>query len=128
MERGRALALVAGGAFVGAVCRYLLALTVPETAAWLPGRLPWGTLAANVLGAFALGALTARERSPAVSLTLGTGFCSSFTTYSTFAVETAGLRPTAAAAYVGATYGVGMAAVVAGRTVGNRGRSGEGSP
>jgi CrcB protein len=120
MQRGRALGLVAVGAFVGSVCRYLLAVVVPETAS-LPGTLPWGTLVANVLGAFTLGALTARDRSPAVSLAVGTGFCSSFTTYSTFAVETTALAPPVAAAYVGATYGVGLAAVVAGRAVGTAG-------
>lgn len=120
MQRGRALGLVAVGAFVGAVCRYLLAVAVPETASF-PGTLPLGTLVANVLGAFALGALTASDRSPAVSLAVGTGFCSSFTTYSTFAVETSALAPPVAAAYVGVTYGVGLAAVVAGRAVGTAG-------
>lgn len=106
--RLRPFALVASGAFVGAVCRYLLAVA-------LPGAFPWGTLAANVLGAFALGALTASERSRTVSLAAGTGFCSSFTTYSTFAVETVSLPPAVGGAYAGLTYAAGLAAVVLGR-------------
>ena len=118
MQRGRAFALVGAGAFVGAVCRYLLAAWLPDTAGWLPVTLPWGTLAANALGAFALGALTARDRSPAVPLAAGTGFCSSFSTYSTFAVETVGLGGTDAALYVVVTYGVGLLAVVLGRRAG----------
>ncbi|MFD1511722.1 fluoride efflux transporter FluC [Halomarina rubra] len=117
MQRRRALTLVAAGAFVGAVCRHLLAVAAPLSTAWVPGTLPWGTLAANALGAFALGALTARERSRAVSLALGTGFCSSFTTYSTFAVETVALGTTGAALYVVGTYALGLLAVVAGRRV-----------
>ena len=123
MQRGRALALVAVGAFVGAVCRYLLAVWLPDSTAWLPGTLPWGTLAANALGAFALGALTARERAPAVSLAAGTGFCSSFSTYSTFAVETVGLGGGSAALYVAGTYGLGLLAVVLGRRVARPGRA-----
>jgi CrcB protein len=117
MERGRAVALVAAGAFVGAVCRYLLALALPASA----GALPAATLVANVAGAFALGALTARERTAAVSLAAGTGFCSSFTTYSTFAVETVGLGGVDAALYVVGTYAAGLLAVVLGRRAG-RGR------
>lgn len=118
MQRGRGLALVAAGAFVGAVCRYLLAAWLPDAAFWLPGAFPWGTLAVNALGAFALGALTARERAPAVSLAAGTGFCSSFSTYSTFAVETVNLGGTSAALYVVGTYGLGLLAVVVGRRAG----------
>lgn len=114
LGRLRPFALVAAGAFVGAVCRYLLAVA-------LPGAFPWGTLAANVLGAFALGALTATDRSRTVSLLAGTGFCSSFTTYSTFAVETIGLAPPTAGAYVALTYAAGLTAVVLGRRVGATG-------
>jgi CrcB protein len=50
-------------------------------------------------------------------LLLGTGLLSSFTTYSTFAAETAALPPALAAANVAANYGLGLAAVVAGRAV-----------
>ena len=115
-DRVEPLALIAVGGFAGAVLRHALAVALPTAG------LPWGTLAANVLGAFALGVLLYEARfsgvlSPETRLLVGTGFLSSFTTYRTFAVETAGLSPGAAAANVAATYVLGFAAVVCGRWV-----------
>jgi CrcB protein len=115
LARLRPLALVGAGGFVGAVLRYALAVG-------LPSSFPVGTLAANVLGTFLLGFLLYEARlanllSPETRLVVGTGFCSSFTTYSTFALETSGLPPAMAAANVGLTYGLGFAAVVLGRVV-----------
>lgn len=117
MDRDRieTLTLVAGGGLAGALCRYAIA-------AVLSGPLPWGTLAANATGAFLLGVLLYERRlrgavPTRLRLVAGTGFLSSFTTYSTFAVETAALPPLLAAANVAATYGLGALAVVAGRAV-----------
>ncbi len=54
----------------------------------LPGERR-DTLAVNVLGSFALGALTAGMTKNAALLTMfGTGFCGAFTTFSSFAFET----------------------------------------
>lgn len=113
LDRLRPLALVGVGGFAGAVLRYGIGAT-------LPGGFPWATLAVNVAGSLALGALVAEQRlvgrfDAEVRLLVGTGFLSSFTTYSTFAVETAGLSPTLAAANVGANYALGFAAAMAGR-------------
>ncbi|MFC4553430.1 fluoride efflux transporter CrcB [Halorussus sp. GCM10023401] len=107
--------LVAAGGFAGAVCRHAVALA-------LPGGFPWGTLAANVAGSFALGVVIYETRlvghlGREARLVVATGFLSSFTTYSTFAVQTASLSPTLAAANVGANYALGFAAVLAGRSV-----------
>jgi len=117
MEQSRVavFALIAAGGFAGAVARHAFAVA-------LPGAFPWGTLAANVLGTFLLGVLLYDERlgdrlSPETRLLLGTGFCSSFTTYSNFAAETAALTPALAAANVLANYLLGFAAVLAGRFV-----------
>ncbi|WP_135365125.1 fluoride efflux transporter FluC [Halosimplex halophilum] len=113
------LALVAVGGFAGAALRYAVALA-------LPGAFPWGTLAANGLGSLALGVLLYERRfADAVSaetrLVVGTGFLSSFTTYSAFAAETTALAgtggPTLAAANVAANYAVGIAGVLCGRRV-----------
>jgi CrcB protein len=103
--------LVAAGGFVGAVARYAVGLLLPATA---------GTVAVNVAGSFVLGLLVATVPGRRTQVLVGTGLLSSFTTYSTFAVETAALAPTAAAANVGATYLFGVAAAVAGRLVGGR--------
>lgn len=109
------LALIAGGGFAGAVTRHAFAVS-------LPASFPWGTLAANVLGTFLLGILLYDARlgdllSAEARLLAGTGFCSSFTTYSTFAAETQALTPELAAANVVANYALGFLAVVAGRLV-----------
>jgi CrcB protein len=114
IERVKPILLIAVGGFAGAVLRY--ASTVA-----LPGGFPWGTIAVNVAGSFALGVLLYEARltgrlSAGTRLLVGTGFLSSFTTYSTFAVETAALSPTLAVANVGANYALGFAAVLVGRS------------
>lgn len=114
MER-RAAALVAVGGSAGALCRHAVSLA-------LPGTFPWGTLAANVAGAFLLGLIvygTAEWRRipDRARLVVSTGFLSSFTTYSAFAGDTAALSPALAAANVAANYGLGGAAVLLAREV-----------
>jgi CrcB protein len=116
LVRAAPLVLIAAGGFAGALSRHVVAIGLP------PGALPWGTLAANVLGSFALGVLLYEARlgallSPETRLLVGTGFLSSFTTFSTFALETAQLDPAFAVANVGATYALGFAAVLLGRAV-----------
>jgi CrcB protein len=115
LERLEPVLLVAVGGFTGAICRHAVAVL-------LPGGFPWGTLAVNVAGSFALGVLLfeaklAGRLSAETRLVLGTGFLSSFTTYSTFAVQTAALSPTLAVANVAANYALGFAAVLVGRAV-----------
>jgi len=109
------LLLVGAGGFAGAVLRHVLAVQVP-------GDLPWGTLAANVLGAFLLGVLLYEAHlrdllSAETRLLVGTGFCSSLTTYSTFALETTQLEPALAAANVAVTYALGFGAILLGQAV-----------
>jgi fluoride exporter len=83
-------ALVAVFGAAGAVSRYALDGWVSS---WSRGQFPWGTLAINVLGAFALGLLVAltTERllpHPGWRVGLGIGFLGAFTTFSTYAYET----------------------------------------
>ncbi|QIB73059.1 CrcB family protein [Halogeometricum borinquense] len=101
--------LVAAGGFIGAMLRYGVDAAVPGVG---------GTLAVNVLGSFALGALLAVVRTHRVRIFLGTGLLSSFTTYSTFAVQTTALGPTWGLANVGANYALGFAAALLGLAVG----------
>ncbi|WP_135819647.1 fluoride efflux transporter FluC [Halostella litorea] len=105
------LALVALGGFVGANARYAVGLAVP---------VPWATLAVNVAGSALLGFVLYEEAylgafSRQFRVALGTGFLSSLTTYSTFAVETAALSPALALANVLGNYALGFAAVALGR-------------
>lgn len=87
------LLLIAVGGALGANARYLLAL-------WAAGRFgpdfPYGTLLANASGSLALGFLLSltTERlplSPEMRLFLTVGFLSSFTTFSSYTVESLNL-------------------------------------
>ncbi len=104
--------LVGIGGFAGANLRYALDLIVPGVAI--------GTFLVNVLGSYALGVLVYDSlNSPAIAensrLVFGTGFLSSFTTYSTFVLDTILVDPLIAVGYVFGSYIVGFLAVVAGR-------------
>lgn len=85
--------LIAAGAVVGANARYWIGL-------WAADRFgvsfPYGTLIVNVAGCFLLGFLlvisTGRFAiSPETRLLVAVGFFGSFTTFSSFAVETMAL-------------------------------------
>lgn len=92
------LAILGGGA-AGAVCRHLLDTWIMNSlAVYFPAISPFlyfpaGILAVNVLGAFCMGALAGTlSRSGkdylALHSLLGTGFLGSFTTFSTFSLNT----------------------------------------
>jgi len=117
VDAGRAasLVLIGAGGFTGAAFRHLVAVVFPTA-------FPVGTLVANVCGAFLLGLVLYDERladrlSPETRLFVGTGFCSSLTTYSTFAAETTALAPELAAVNVLANYALGFLAIVCARFV-----------
>jgi CrcB protein len=76
--------LVALGGATGASVRYVLGVLGDR-----PGRLPWGTVAANLAGSFVLGLVL--DAGTSVHVLVGLGFCGALTTYSAFAVQTHGL-------------------------------------
>lgn len=82
--------LVGAGAVTGALVRWKASSIAANHQ-----LSPWGTLAINTVGSFLLGAATQSFRDKKVTkkqlLFLGTGFCGSFTTYSTFSVDVVGL-------------------------------------
>lgn len=82
------LALVLAGA-AGAAARYVVDVAVTGRTG---GTFPWGTLVVNVAGAFLLGGIagtvTVWGAPDAVRTVAGTGFCGSFTTFSTLVYET----------------------------------------
>jgi len=106
--------LVGVGGVVGATLRYGVGLVLAGLA---------GTLAVNAAGSLALGALVAESRhagyfADRTHLLAGTGLLSSFTTYSTFVVESAGAPPALLVGNVVATYALGFAgALLGGRAV-----------
>lgn len=111
LERLETGAIIAIGGFAGANLRYLVADVAGS---------PAGTLAVNVLGSLVLGFLVYESRYTGFvdresRLLFTTGFLSSLTTYSAFALETATAGPAIAVGYAGATYGLGFAAVLGGR-------------
>lgn len=117
------LAIAAGGA-LGAVLRYLLSGWVQELGG---SRFPWGTLAVNVVGSFALGLLMAglleHAATAPVTRTFWTiGVLGAFTTFSTFSYETLALFSigdwSAGIANVAANLGLGLAAALLGLRLG----------
>jgi CrcB protein len=74
---------VIGG--IGAVTRFLVDRAVSGRAG---GRFPFGTLAVNLSGALLLGFFGGLAFSPHVALLAGTAFVGSYTTFSTWMLET----------------------------------------
>jgi len=74
------LVLVGVGGAVGAALRYLVGESLPAD------PFPWGTLAVNVIGSFALGLIVFGGVGGDAALLVGTGVCGSFTTFSSFSV------------------------------------------
>mgnify|MGYP006274355913 CR=1 FL=1 len=110
------LALVAVGGAVGASGRHAVGMALPGL---------WGTFAANVSGSLLLGfllyeALRTDRLGDRTRTVLATGVLSSYTTYSTFVVETVRAAPLVGVAYLLASYGLGVAAALVGRDIAAR--------
>ena len=116
--------LIGLGGFVGAVARYLLD---GRLSAATGGGFPWGTLAVNLSGAFAIGLLFAltveRAALPATwRAPLMIGFLGSYTTFSTLALESWRMLEDgawlAAAGNLAGSAVLGIGAVIAGLALG----------
>ena len=111
--------LLLGG--TGAVLRFLVDRTV---AGRIARSFPFGTLAVNLSGAMLLGFLSALALSPHVALLAGTAFVGSYTTFSTWMLETQRLGeerqvwPAVANIVVSVT--LGLAAAWVGQCIGFR--------
>jgi CrcB protein len=80
--------IVGTGGAIGALLRYAVTQQIESEA------FPAGTFTVNVVGSFVLAALTFAGVNEEVLLFLGTGACGSFTTFSSFSVETVRLWET----------------------------------
>jgi len=121
IDTSRAAPAIAAGGVAGATLRWAIA------AGFGPHEFPWTLLVVNVVGSLVLGAVAFRAergRREVARLALGIGFCGGLTTFSAFAVDTVALlddeRTGAAVAFVAASTGLAIAAVILGAAV--RGR------
>ena len=108
---------VALGGALGSVGRYAVSL---GAAAVIGAAYPWGTLAVNVIGSAAIGALAGLGLSGPARLFWITGVLGGFTTFSAFSLEAALLwevAPRLAALYVAASVMLGLGAFAAGWTL-----------
>jgi fluoride exporter len=110
---------VSAVAALGAVCRYLLDLTIQ----WRHERtFPFGTLTINCLGSLVLGLITGlalhHGLGSSTTAIVGIGFCGGFTTFSTWTWESLALAQSdaigEAAANVLGSVVLGLAAAAAG--------------
>jgi fluoride exporter len=111
-----AIGLVGG---VGAIARFLLDGAV---AGGLGRDFPYGTLAVNLLGSFLLGAVAGIALDGDAYRVAGTGFLGSFTTFSTWALESHRLGEDGQLRLGAGNFAIslvlGLAAVWAGRRLG----------
>jgi CrcB protein len=108
---------VLGGA--GAVARFWVDAVVSARVA---AALPYGTLVVNLSGAFVLGALAGAALDPTAFRLAGTALIGSYTTFSTWMLETQRLAEEGQLAEAGAnivvSVGLGLGAAALGRWVG----------
>jgi CrcB protein len=110
---------LAGG--VGALARWWVGGAVMRWAGARARGLPVGTLAVNLTGALALGVLSGAGVAGDGLAIAGTGILGSYTTFSTWMLESRRLadegRPWAVAANLAGSLALGLAAVALGRAL-----------
>ena len=116
------IGLLAAGAIVGAFLRYKLV----ESPVAIYG-LPVNVLAVNIIGSFILGLFSVLSVgfnfNPQYTLLIAVGFCGSFTTMSSFALETSNLfdsnRFSLLALNILTNVGLSLGAIFGGRLIGD---------
>ncbi len=116
----QALLAVAAGGMIGSVARYLVGI---QATRWFGHGFPYGTLAVNILGSFAMGVLVelmalAWNASLPARLFLTVGVLGGFTTFSSFSLDVVVLFERkawlACALYLAASVTVSILALFAG--------------
>jgi CrcB protein len=114
--------ILATGAVIGAFLRY----TIVDSPITIAG-LPVNVLVVNVIGSFLLGIFSVMAVALSIdikyTLFFATGFCGSFTTMSSFALETSNLidsnRFSLVALNIVANVGLSLGALISGRLIAN---------
>ncbi len=115
--------MVAVGGGLGSVARYLVSATLNRPSTEADAGFPWGTLAVNLVGSLLIGVVMGLMASrwaerENLRLALAVGVLGGFTTLSSFSWETFAMLQAQqfarAAAYVGATMVLGIAAAAGG--------------
>ncbi|MGP8336968.1 MAG: fluoride efflux transporter CrcB [Methanosarcinaceae archaeon] len=106
------LLIIGTGGFLGAISRFLLSNTIIT---------PFDTLIVNILGSFALGMLMYETgflgyASPRMRMGFGIGYLGSFTTFSTFAVQSYHMVPVLAVINIATNVILSLFAVLSGRS------------
>ena len=102
---------------LGACARVLLGAAVDRRADRAP-FFPWGTLAVNLAGAFAIGVLAGAGLGEDAYALAATGLLGGFTTFSTWVVDARLLVGRAGPANLALALGLGLLAVWLGRELG----------
>lgn len=107
--------IVGVGSFAGGIARYLTYILVEKR---FGGNLPINTFTVNIVGSLLLGVLAGllikNHINDATRLALAVGFCGSYTTFSTFALENMQLlhqKPVTGFIYIIASVIIGIGAV-----------------
>ena len=100
---------------LGACARVLLGAAVDRRA---DSPFPWGTLAVNLSGALAIGALAGAGLGDDAYALAAVGFLGGFTTFSTWVVDSRLLGARLGAANLAVSLALGLLAVWAGRELG----------
>lgn len=118
------IAVWAGVALIGGLGAVLRFVVDRALSARVVRSFPFGTLAVNLSGAVLLGLLSGLALPPNAALLAGTGFVGSYTTFSTWMLETQRLGEERqlgpALANIVVSLGLGLAAAWLGRWIGVR--------
>lgn len=118
--RMKMLLVIAAGGALGAVARHFVN---NQVTAWFGDGFPWGILAANVAGSFAMGLFVGLlelvwSPSQEVRTFVAVGFLGAFTTFSTFSLQVALLyergQMALAALYIAASVVLAVSGLFAG--------------
>ncbi|MFB6197190.1 MAG: CrcB family protein [Halobacteriaceae archaeon] len=113
LARVDTLLLIGMGGFAGSILRYATSLSFPG----MPGTLLVNALGSLGLGFVLYGTMYSDMLTTETRMMISVGLLSSFTTYSTFALESTRSQPPWLVANIVMNYGLGFAGILLGRAL-----------